>query len=206
MPICFVESQKNGNFIFNGVSSGRYLLKPLVLNKNVRLHIQPEFLEIDVQKESVVVRNSFEVTGFSVAGRVLAAANSFGIRDAVINLNGKEVTRTHTDGSYTLTNVKSGTYTIQVVAAQLNFNDQVVKVSLSEPVLPDIIVAAFQVCGTVVSQQSYTVAMTKHSSTFHTQATTAAGTGEWCTFLPSGRFTVQVLTTAEEKEQGVQYV
>lgn len=162
-------------------------------------------MEIDVLKDSLTVRNSFEVTGFSVSGRVLASNNGWGIASARIKLNGKEMTTTHTDGSYKLSNIKTGTYTIQVVADNLQFNDHTVKVSLSEPILPDIIVAAFKVCGQVVSQQSYTVALTKHSSTFHTQVNTKSGTGEWCTYLPSGRYTVEVLTSSEEKSAGVQF-
>lgn len=176
----------------------------MVLNKKVQLHIQPEFIEFLVQKDSLTIPSNFEVTGFSVVGRVLSSVNGWGIANAKIKLNGKEITSTHTDGSYTLRNIKTGTYTIQTVADDLQFNDHTVKVSLSEPVLPDIVVAAFKVCGNVVSENAYTVALTKHSSTFHTQATSKAGTGEWCTYLPSGRFRVEVLTSAEEKSTGIQ--
>lgn len=205
-PICFVEAaQRNGQFRFNGVASGRYLLRPLVLQKNVRLHIHPEFVEVDVQKDSVALLNSFEVTGFSVAGRVLATTSGFGIGNAVVRLNGKEVTRTHTDGTYTLANIRPGTYTVQVSADRVQFKDQVVKISLTDSALPDVVAAEFEVCGTVVSPKSYSVALTKLSSTFHTQATSKGGaSGEWCVFLPNGRFSVEVLTQAQEKELGVQ--
>lgn len=204
--ICFTEvAQRGGQFRLNGVASGRYLLRPVVLDKSVRLHIQPEFVEIDVHKDSVSHSNLFDVTGFSIGGRVLTTAAGFGIGDAVVRLNGKEVTRTHSDGTYTLANIRPGTYTVQVSADRVQFNDQVVKVSFADAALPDIVAAAFQVCGTVVSQKSYTVALTKHSSTFHTQATSKGGaSGEWCVFLPNGRFSVEVLTQAEEKELGVQ--
>lgn len=203
-PICFSETNQNGDYLFNGVSSGQYLLKPWVLNKKVLLHIQPESLEFSVQKDSFTIPNNFIVTGFSVSGRVLAVTNGWGIGNAKIKLNGKDITMTHTDGSYTLRNIKAGTYTIQTVADDLQFNDHTVKVSLNEPIIPDIIVAAFKVCGHVISESAYTVALTKHSSTFHTQATSKPGTGEWCTYLPSGRFSVEVLTSAEEKSVGIQ--
>lgn len=148
--------------------------------------------------------NNFVVTGFNAVGRVLTATNGFGVANAKILVNGQEATTTHTDGSYVLKNIKSDTYTIQAVANDVQFNEQTVKISLTNPNIPDIVVAAFKVCGQVVSQQSFTVAITKHSSTFHTQAVTQKGTGEWCTFLPSGRFSVEVLTSGDDKAQGIQ--
>lgn len=199
-PVC-VATVVNGVYSFNGLSSGQYLVKPYFQRKTVDLFIQPEAIEIDVVKDSLEISESFEITGFSASGRVLSAANSFGVGNAKIKLNGKQVATTHTDGTYVITNIKAGTYTVQVEADLLQFNEQTVKVSTSNPIIPDIIVSAFKVCGQVVSQQSHTVALTKHSSTFHTQVMSAPETGEWCVYLPNGRFSAEILTNSDDRIQ-----
>lgn len=199
-PVC-VATVVNGVYSFSGLGAGRYLIRPFFQRKKVDLFIKPDAIEIDVVKDSVVITESFEITGFSASGRVLASANSFGVGKAKIKLNGKEVATTHSDGTYVIANIKAGTYAIQVEADMLQFNDQTVKVSTANPIIPDIIVAAFKVCGQVVSQQSHTVALTKHSSTFHTQVQSAPETGEWCVFLPNGRFSAEILTSSDERIQ-----
>lgn len=199
-PVC-VTTVVNGVYSFSGLGSGRYLVRPYFQRKKVDLFIKPDAIEIDVVKDSLVISESFEITGFSASGRVLSSANSFGVANAKIKLNGKEVATTHTDGTYVIANIKAGTYAIQVEADMLQFNDQTVKVSTANPIIPDIIVAAFKVCGQVVSQQSHTVALTKHSSTFHTQVMSAPETGEWCVFLPNGRFSAEILTSSDNRIQ-----
>lgn len=201
---CTVRVDRSGKFAFVGVATGRYLLRPVVQNANAKLHIAPDAIEIDVLLDSLQISGGFEVTGFSVSGRVLSTAGGWGVAGATVKLNGQAVTQTHTDGSYTLANIRAGAYTIQVQAPDVQFNEQTVRVSLADARLPDIVVASFKVCGQVVSQQAYAVALTKQASTFHTQTESKAGTGEWCAYLPPGRFTVQVLTTEADRSAGVQ--
>lgn len=153
----------------------------------------------------IEVPQTFEITGFSVFGRVLTATNGFGIKNAKIFLNGQNVATAHTDGTYTLKNIKAGTYTISAEAENVQFEEKTIKISISNPAVPDIIVSAFKVCGLVLSQQSYTIAITKHSSTYHTQAASQPGTGEWCTFLPSGKYSIQILTSSEDLASGIQF-
>lgn len=157
-----------------------------------------------MSRDFVAISDNFEVTGFSVSGRVLASANGWGIPNAQIKLNGQLVTQTHSDGTYVLQNIKAETYTIQVVADNVQINDQAIRISLDQPKLPDIIVSSFKVCGQVISHQAYTIAITRHSSTFHTQAMSKAGTGVWCTYLSSGRYSAEVLTSSEDRTLGVQ--
>lgn len=199
-----VNPSKTGEYLFEGIASGQYHVRPVVNDKNVQLHIQPHHIIFEVLKDVHTIADEFRITGFNAVGRVLTAPNGFGVGKAQILLNGQHVTDTHTDGTYSLKNIKADTYTIQAVAPDVQFTDRVVKISLANPTVPDIVVSAFKVCGEVISQRSFTVAITKHSSTFHTQANSKAGTGQWCTYLPTGRFSVEVLTSADDKAQGVQ--
>lgn len=204
-PIRSAVPSANGQFKIDNVAPGKYLLRPFSQNKNIKFHIQPEFIEFVVTSEPLTLPQTFEITGFSVSGRVLSTENGFGIGKARVLLNGNPVATTHTDGSYTLENIKAGTYTITAQAADVQFEQKSVEITLKSSNIPDIVVSAFKVCGQVLSQDSYTIAITKHSSTFHTQATSQRDTGEWCTYLPTGRYSVQILTSAEDTARGIQF-
>ncbi|XP_055839331.1 BOS complex subunit NOMO1 [Episyrphus balteatus] len=203
--ICYTQVEKNGEYLFKGVAPGKYLVKTVVENKNLKLHINPDQLEIEVVKDTLVMKNGFQITGFSVSGKVRASPGGKAIPKATIKLNGQVVATTSNDGSYTLENVKAGTFNIQVEAENLQFDEKVMKIQLSEPILPEIVASAFKVCGKVISKKSYVVGITKHGSTFHTTASSKAETGEWCTYLPSGKFSIEVLTTDADKAGGIQF-
>lgn len=203
-PFCSATPTAN-KFNFESIAPGKYLVQPYVQSKNILFHIQPEYIEFEVTNDAIELKQNFEVTGFSVFGRVLVAANGFGIANAKVILNGKHVATTHTDGTYTLKNIKADTYTITAQAENVQFEERNVKISISNPSIPDIVVSAFKVCGLVLSQQSYTIAITKHASTFHTQATSQKETGEWCTFLAPGKYSIQILTSSEDLASGIQF-
>lgn len=204
-PFCSASPSSNGKFVFQSIASGKYLVRPHVQSKNIQFHIQPEYIEFEVKNDVVELSQSFDITGFSVFGRVLATNDGFGIANAKIILNGQHVATTHTDGTFTLKNIKANTYTITAQAENVQFSERTVKISVANPSIPDIVVSSFKVCGLVLSQQSYTIAITKHSSTFHTQATSAKETGEWCTFLTPGKYSVQILTSSEDLASGIQF-
>lgn len=86
----------------------------------------------------------------------------------------------------------------------MKFSDHTVKISTSNPAIPDITVSSFKVCGQVISPKSHTVAITKHSSTFHTQTQSKAGSGDWCEYLPNGKYSIEVLITDADKADGIQ--
>ncbi|XP_055531777.1 BOS complex subunit NOMO1 [Wyeomyia smithii] len=206
-PRCYVEPNKsNGKFVFPSVSVGKYRIVPHFSSKDIQFHIRPEAMEFEVGRDSVQLAESFEVTGFSVSGKVLLASGGAGVANARVKLNGREIATTDADGKYLLDNIQAGTYTIQVAATNLQFKDHIVKVALSKPALPDIIVAGFKVCGQVVSKQSHRVAITRKGSTFQVEIPTIENAGgEWCTYLESGQYTVQVLTSEQEHAAGIQF-
>ncbi|XP_058066373.1 BOS complex subunit NOMO1 [Anopheles bellator] len=205
-PLCYTTPNKDtGSYVFAGVSRGKYLIRPHFSDSKIKFHIRPEALQVEVSQDEVRLRENFEVTGFSVSGRVLRSPNGASVANARVKLNGREIAVTGKDGSYTLDNIQTGTYTIQVVADDLQFKDHIVKVSLANPSLPDVLVSGFKVCGQVVSKKAHRVAITKKASTMMVELTSTAGTGEWCTFLENGQYTVQVLTSDEERASGIQF-
>uniref|UniRef100_A0A182JRR9 SD-repeat containing protein B domain-containing protein n=1 Tax=Anopheles christyi TaxID=43041 RepID=A0A182JRR9_9DIPT len=205
-PLCFTTPNKNtGSYLFTGVPRGKYLIRPHFSDSKIKFHIRPDAVELVVGNDGLRVKENFEVTGFSVSGRVLRSPNGPSVAMARIKLNGREIATTGQDGTYTLENIQPGTYTIQVQADDLQFKDHIVKVSLANPSLPDVLVSGFKVCGQVISKKAHRVAITKKASTMMVEVTSREGTGEWCTFLENGQYMVQVLTSNEEHASGIQF-
>jgi hypothetical protein len=194
----------NGVYIFSAVPPGKYLILPQFRNKAIKVNLNPEKLEIEVLRDSLFVEDSFEITGLSVFGRILFS-NGKGITNAVVTLNGEQRVRTQSDGSYSFDNIKTGTYIIQVTADQLEFNDHTVKISMTNPLLPNIIPSAFEICGQVISEKSYKIIFQKHGSTVHIEKNTYVGTGEFCVYLGNGKYAMNVETTEFDKTNGVQF-
>lgn len=202
---CSATPSASGKFELQSIAPGKYLIQPHVLSKTIEFHIQPSHIEFEVTADTVELASTFEITGFSVFGRVRASAAGFGIANAKIWLDGQHVTTTHSDGTYTLKNIKAGSYKITAQADRVQFVEKQVKISVANPSVPDHIVAEYQVCGFVLSQHAYTVAITKHASTFHTQATSKKETGEWCAYLEPGKYSIQILTSSEDLASGIQF-
>ncbi|XP_059614137.1 BOS complex subunit NOMO1 [Phlebotomus argentipes] len=208
MPLCVSSSDsKTGTFTFNGVNPGKYLIKPFFPQSDIKYNIEPEFLEVIVEKDTVKLAQHFEVKGFSVAGRILTSKNGKGVKNAVVKLDGIEVAITEEDGQYKFENIKSGTHTIQVTADNVQFTDHTINIAANNPRIPDIVVSEFKVCGQVVSSGSHRVAIAGAKSGFHVELETpAGGAGGWCTYLPNGQYIVQVVLSEEEKKTGMQFV
>lgn len=206
-PICLTTSGADGTYTFQGLAPGKYLIKSFIDNTSLKFNIEPKEIEVEVVRDTLQVKAAFDVTGFDVSGRVLTLAGGPGLPNAVVKLNGgAHAVTTDAQGVYTLGNIKAGTYTVQVTAADVQFTDHTVKITATNPQIPDIVASAFKVCGAVISAKSQKVAITKHASTFHTETESSNdGLGKWCCYLPTGKFSVEVLTSGDEKQRGVQF-
>lgn len=201
---CYVQVEK-GEYSFKDVPTGKYLIQAINENQNLKLHLTPKFLEIEVGKDTLQLKEEFKISGFTVSGQVLRSVGGEPLKGAIVKLNGQKVGETDATGSYTLENIKSGSYSIEILSPQLQFAPLQVKAQISTPSLPTIVPSAYEVCGNVVSQKSYVVGITKVGSTFHTTATTEPQSGSWCAFLPAGKYSFEVLTTDTDKASGIQF-
>lgn len=201
-PLCFTSSVKNSEFAFRNLASGRYLIVPHIDKNDIEFHISPSSLEAEIKRDNYKLSEPFDISGFSASGRVvLSQQNKKGISGATVKLNGKVVATTDVSGSYALKNIKDGTYTIQVSAPDLQFQDHTVKISMSNPVVPEMFVSGFKVCGKVVSEQTFKVAIKKHGSTFYTEAESdPSDSGNFCSYLGNGRFSLEVLIDESDRK------
>lgn len=200
-PLCFT-SHKNGEFSFRNLASGKYLIVPYVESNDIEFNLSPSSLEAEIKRDNHQLTEAFDISGFSASGRVLLSQqNKKGISGASIKLNGKQIATTDATGSYTLKNIKEGTYTIQVSAQDLQFQDHTVKISMTSPNVPEVHVSGFKVCGKVVSDQSFKVAIKKHGSTFYTEAMSdPKDGGNFCSYIGNGKYGIEVLIDESDKK------
>uniref|UniRef100_A0A1I8P9T7 Uncharacterized protein n=1 Tax=Stomoxys calcitrans TaxID=35570 RepID=A0A1I8P9T7_STOCA len=202
---CYTEVDAAGSYTFKDVRPGQYLLLP-VIKENLKLNIKPQFIEIEVAKDTLEVKQEFKISGFSVTGKVLHSPGGSPINGATIKMNGQKVSTTNANGEFILENIaSSGLYTIQVESEKLQFVEQQIQLQLTTATIAPIVPSAYEVCGNVMAKKSFKVGITKQESTFHTTVATNADSGLWCTFLPSGKFTVEVLTSDIDRSNGVQF-
>ncbi|EDW08984.1 nodal modulator 3 [Drosophila mojavensis] len=201
---CYSLVEK-GEYSFKDVPTGKYLLQAVNENQNLKLHLTPSFLEVDLGKDTLQIKEEFKISGFTVSGQVLSSADGAPLKSAIVKLNKEKVAETDATGTYTLENIKAGSYNIEVEYPQLQFEPVQVKTQIATPKLPTIVPSAYEVCGKVVSPKSYVVGITKIGSTFHTTTATKAESGIWCAYLPAGKYNIEVLTTEVDKTSGVQF-
>lgn len=61
---CYAQVDKSGDYNFKDVSPGKYLVQTVVENKNLKLHISPEFLEFEVGKDTLALKDAFKVSKY----------------------------------------------------------------------------------------------------------------------------------------------
>ncbi|CAL7942843.1 unnamed protein product [Xylocopa violacea] len=209
-PLCHVVSDKSGKFVFPSLSPGEYKLVPYYAGAQTKFDVQPTELSFKVNHNSVVLRQGFKVTGFTVNGIVRTAIDGDPLPGAKVLLSHKQVGVTNENGKYVLDNMKAGQYTLKAESEDLLFNEKLVKISPSSPELPILIPAAYNVCGKVTlsakeSLSNRKISIQNTAATFIKQIETDAKTGEFCVYLSPDRYQLNVIVTPEERAKGLQF-
>lgn len=142
---------EKGEYSFKDVPTGKYLLQAVNENSNLKLHLTPKFVEVEVGKDTLQLKEEFKISGFTVSGKVLRSSGGAPLKSAIVKLNNEKVAETDDTGSYTLENIKAGSYNIEIESPKLQFEPLQVKTQISTPTLPVIVPSAYEVCGKVVS-------------------------------------------------------
>lgn len=95
------------------MSPGEYNLVPYYTGAQTKFDVQPPELSFKVNHGSVVLRQGFKVTGFTVNGIVRTANNGDPLPGAKILLSQKQVAITDKHGKYVLDNMKTGQYILK---------------------------------------------------------------------------------------------
>lgn len=198
-------------FTFKNLSKGNYLIIPYIdkhRNQNSEIDISPLFMEVSINRDNLKLEHEFEINGFSVSGKILLSPSNKQSVEASIKVNGKLLADTALDGSYTLKNLKDGSYNIQVLPKNndLQYKDRVVKISLTNPIILEMYASAFKICGKVVSKRAEKIAIKKLGSTFFIEAKSVPSRdGEFCLYLENGKYSLEVLIDETDKKSGLQF-
>ncbi|KAJ3639563.1 hypothetical protein Zmor_002915 [Zophobas morio] len=201
-PICHVKTNDQGVFTFGAVPFGKYFIAPYYNEQNI--YYQPNSLPFTVEHNSVKLKESFEIIGFNINGRVLKSLNGKPLAHAKIYLNGKHITQTNNDGGYKLEKLKAGTYTLQAAAEGFLFKEVAVKMNPNSKI-PDLMPMAYQICGSVVSDKSQTITFSQIGSTKVVTTLSDMNSGQFCEYLTPGKYHVQVVVDSADSQKGMQF-
>lgn len=201
--ICHVTSNSAGKFVFPTVSTGTYYIVPFYKSNNIYFH--PGAFEFTVKDGTVQLSEAFEISGFTISGRVLSSQQGKPLEGAVVFVDDQEVARTKKDGSFTLEGIKTGNYVLHVKADDMEFDKTEIKINLNTLKLSDIFPTSYKVCGEVVSDKPQVVKITKLGTKEEIEVTVVADNAFFCQYLTLGKYQIQVLVDEEDASKGVQF-
>eukprot|EP00475_Leptophrys_vorax_P035205 TRINITY_DN5777_c0_g1_i1.p1 TRINITY_DN5777_c0_g1~~TRINITY_DN5777_c0_g1_i1.p1 ORF type:complete len:627 (-),score=189.14 TRINITY_DN5777_c0_g1_i1:1807-3687(-) len=205
---CYSKSNAEGVFRFQNLPCSSVSLVPRFVKVSAAggastvFDVSPGHVDVEVLNGDVKLGSVFEVTGFTVTGKVVNSDGS-GIPEVVISVNGEQRATSDANGLYTLTRLTPGSYTVAAkknhyVFTQLTSFD----LSSSSAPLPDIKVSKFDLCGRVEigsTGSKRELSLTSGSETFKTFANQ---NGEYCFSVAPGSYKVLPIVSATEKANG----
>ncbi|CAG2192795.1 unnamed protein product [Mytilus edulis] len=163
-----------------------------------------------------ILQQTFQVSGFSVSGRVINSVKGSGVGNAAVYVNSKKQSTTKSDGTYHLENMKTGSYIIKVEADNILFDETSVKISPNTPHLPDIIATKFSLCGQIVIDKlpeglrqvppQRRVIYFPEGKNSDAVSIATDKDGKFCTHAASGKYLIKVHLTEEEIAGGLQII
>jgi len=204
-PLCVAKSDENGRFLFKNLPCGTYKLVPYYKGANTTFDVSPAEKSVVVSRGSTVLKDVFQVMGFSLSGRVVSQGK--GIQDAIIKVDGKEKAQTDSNGHYKLDQLTSGVYSIEATKEHFFFNPlSNYRVSPNVVTLPDITVKSYHVCGRVYLAQSgsRSRSMILLSETDRELARVNTDqSGQFCFEVQAGSYKISPQITSEEEAAGM---
>ncbi|XP_021279934.1 nodal modulator 1 [Herrania umbratica] len=194
--LCHSVSDADGMFSFKSVPCGLYKLIPYYKGENTVFDVSPSVVSVSVEHQHVRVPQKFEVTGFSVGGRVIDT-NDIGVEGVKILVDGQERSITDKEGYYKLDQVTSNRYTIEGLKEHYKFNklkDYLVKPNMAS--VADIKAVSYDVCGivqTINSGYKAKVALTHGPENVKPQVKQTDESGNFCFEVPPGEYRLSAL-------------
>lgn len=207
--LCHAVSDANGVFTFKAIPCGAYELMPYYKGENTVFDVSPPLVSVAVQHHHVTVPQKFQVTGFSVGGRVVDG-NDVGVDGVKIIVDGQERSVTDKQGYYKLDQVTSNHYTIEARKEHYKFSS--LKEFLVLPNMasvPDIKSVSYDVCGVVrLVSTGYRakVALTHGPENVKPQVKKTDERGNFCFEVPVGEYRLSALAAAPESSPGLLFL
>lgn len=197
--LCHAVSDAEGMFTFKSVPCGVYELIPYYKGENTVFDVSPPSMMVSVEHDHTKVVQKFQVTGFSIGGRVVDG-NGVGVYGVKIEVDGQKRSITDQEGYYKLDQVTSSRYTIEAKKEHYKFD--VLKDFLVLPNMASIVdikAISYEICGVVqMVSSSYKakVALTHGPENVKPQVKQTDASGKFCFEVPSGEYRLSVFAAS----------
>ncbi|KAL6494630.1 hypothetical protein OROGR_031430 [Orobanche gracilis] len=198
--LCHAVSDADGMFLFTSIPCGTFKLIPFYKGENTVFDVSPPSVVVSVQHDHVIVPQKFQVTGFSVGGRVVDSSGN-GVDAAKILVDGLERSITDAEGYYKLDQVTSKRYSIEANKEHYKFetlNDFLVLPNMVSII--DIKAVSYDICGTAQTISSYKakVTLTHGPENVKPQVKQTDASGNFCFEVPSGEYRLSAFAATPE--------
>ncbi|CAL5423309.1 unnamed protein product [Camellia sinensis] len=207
--LCHAVSDAEGMFTFKSIPCGVYELIPYYKGENTVFDVSPSSMLVSVEHDHATVIQKFQVTGFSVGGRVVDG-NGMGVDGVKIVVDGHERSITDKDGYYKLDQVTSSCYLIEAKKEHYTFDklkDFLVLPNMASVV--DIKAVSYDVCGIVQMISSgymAKVALTHGPENVKPRVKPTDESGSFCFEVPSGEYRLSALAANPESSPGLLFL
>ncbi|KAK1574965.1 hypothetical protein Q3G72_001403 [Acer saccharum] len=207
--LCHAVSDADGMFTFKSIPCGSYELIPYYKGENTVFDVSPPLVTVSVKHQHVTVPERFQVTGFSVGGRVVDG-NDVGVEGVKIFVDGHERSITDKGGYYKLDQVTSNHYMIEAVKEHYKFDklkEYMVLPNMAS--IADIKAISYDVCGVVrMTSSGYNVkvALTHGPEKVKPQVKQTDDKGNFCFEVPAGEYSLSALAATPESSSGLLFV
>ncbi|GLU07247.1 hypothetical protein SLE2022_242110 [Rubroshorea leprosula] len=199
--LCHAVSDADGMFTLKSIPCGRYELVPYYKGENTVFDVSPSVLSVSVEHQHVIIPQKFEVTGFSIGGRVVDG-NDIGVAGVKIVVDGQERSITDKQGYYKLDQVKSKHYTIEAIKEHYTFGklkDYSVLPNMAS--VADIKAVSYDLCGIVrmvTSGSKAKVALTHRPQNMKPQIKQTDASGNFCFEVSPGEYRLSAVAAKPE--------
>ncbi|KAJ8623402.1 hypothetical protein MRB53_031931 [Persea americana] len=207
--LCHAVSDADGKFTFNKIPCGAYELLPFYKGENTVFDVSPPSMNVSVEHHHITIAQKFQVTGFSVGGRVVDG-NGVGVDGVRIIVDGHGRSITDSEGYYKLDQVTSKHYTISAEKDHYKFNSlENFLVLPNMASVADIKAAYYDICGIVrltSPDHKAKVMLTHGPENVKPQVKQADDNGNFCFEVPPGDYRLSALAATKESASGLMFL
>ncbi|KAJ6823851.1 nodal modulator 3 [Iris pallida] len=204
--LCHAVSDADGKFMFSSLPCGIYELLPYYKGENTVFDVSPPSMAISMEHHHVTVSQKFQVTGFSIGGRVVDGSGA-GVDGVKIKVDGQQRAMTDSQGYYKLDQVTSKHYSIIAEKDHYKFNTlENFLVLPNMAYIDDIKAVYYDICGVVQSITGNTkakVALTHGPENVKPQMKLTNEKGKFCFEVPPGEYRLSALAPTSESSSGL---
>ncbi|XP_047316648.1 nodal modulator 1 [Impatiens glandulifera] len=206
--LCHAVSDAEGTFSFKSIPCGAYELVPYYKGENTVFDVSPPSIPVSVDHGHATISQKFQVTGFSIGGRVVDG-NGIGVYGVKIIVDGQERSTTDKEGYYKLDQVTSSRYTIEAKKEHYKFKrlDNIL-VLPNMASIADIQAVSYDVCGVVQMDNGFQakVALTHGPENVKPQVKQTDESGNFCFEVPAGEYRLSALAAKSENSPGLVFL